>query len=93
MNAKTKKWLAVWLFWLGIHFVLLFWWGDGWEPNHESYLDIDGDIWPFSGGDLDYDYDISEFLVYTGLPMLIYWVVRLFKEAEEDCEDNHNEDS
>ena len=39
------------------------------------------------------DYDISEFLVYTGLPMLIYWVVRLFKEAEEDCVDNHNEDS
>ena len=58
MNAKTKKWLAVWLIWLGIHFVLLFWWGDGWEPNHDSYLDIDGDIWPFSGGDLDLDYDI-----------------------------------
>ncbi len=80
----TKAWLATYLIWVGIHFVLLFWGAQHWEPYNEDFLGLNQDIWPFGGASLKYDYDLSEFIVYTIVPFIVYWVIRLYKESRSD---------
>lgn len=86
---KTKKnpkkaWLATYLIWVGIHFVLLFWGAKRWEPYNEDFLGLNHDIWPFGNTTLRSDYDFSEFIVYTIVPLIVYWVIRLYKESRSD---------
>ena len=76
--------LAFYMIWVALHFVFLFWGSAGeWAPNLDDFLDIDGDIWPFGDSNLE-DYDISEFLVYSLIPIFIYHIIKLFKQTTSE---------
>lgn len=87
-TIHKKRLLAFYLIWIGIHFILLFWGTENWNPGFENFFDIQYGVWPFSSGELHEDYDISEFLVYSCVPLIIYWVIRLFKESRENVGDS-----
>lgn len=79
---NTKIWFAIYLIWVCIHFVLLFWGTEYWEPGIEDFFDINYGVWPFSGEELRNDYDVSEFIVYSVIPLTIYWIIYLLKGSK-----------
>lgn len=88
MKPLTKRLLAVYILWVMLHFIFLVA-GD----NFFGYTDINrylgitrDDFWPFDAN--MHDYDITEFFVYSLLPVSLYWAIRLIKESlpsNEQC--------
>ena len=81
MKPLTKQLLAAYICWVMLHLIFLVA-----GHNFFNYLGINDylgavekDFWPFDA-ELR-DYDITEFLIYSIMPVAIYWVVRLVKES------------
>ena len=80
MKSLTKQLLAAYVCWVMLHLIFLVeghnFFGDV-EMNH--YLGVvKKEFWPEE--DIDC-YDITEFVIYTIMPVAIYWVIRLIKES------------
>lgn len=81
---KTKVLLAIYLIWVCVHFVLLFWGTEYWAPGIDDFFDIEYGVWPFCGDDLNDAYDLSEFVVYSVVPLIIYKIVMLLKGSKNN---------
>ena len=88
MKPLTKQLLAAYICWVMLHLIFLvaghnFF--DEVDINH--YLGVvDKDFWPED--DMD-SYDITEFIIYSILPVAIYWAIRLVKESLPPKEDKY----
>ena len=71
MKFSNKK-KGNYLIWVAVNFVFLLALGDLSFGN--------GNFYPFRGFDRVWDYDISEFLLYTVAPLLIILAIKLRKE-------------
>ena len=81
MKPLTQRLFAAYICWVMLHFIFLVA-GDnffGYSHINSYFGHVETDFWPFDA-DLD-DYDITEFLIYTIMPVATYWVVRLIKET------------
>lgn len=72
----SKKLIGLYLLWILLHLVLLL---TNW--NNSSYASKA--IWPFSNNSRIEDYDFTEFLLYTIVPIFILIIINLFKEPKK----------
>jgi hypothetical protein len=82
MKKPSNKVIAVYLAWVLIHFGL--WVSNGAKSN--DY--VRGYFYPFNDGVPSYYfkafyYDITEFLFYAIAPILIYYIITLFKSKDQ----------
>lgn len=77
----SKQVVGYYLVWFLLHLILLL---INWRASSSS----NGYFWPFSKhSDLD-DYDFSEFILYTVVPLIILVIVNLFKDPKETKAEN-----
>ena len=83
MDKKTKNTLlAVYIGWAFLHLIFLFLGMSG--NGHDGF-------WPFSESErfrsnnegISGTYDFSEFLVYSGSPLVIYFIYKLLNKKED----------
>jgi len=82
MKKPSNKVIAVYLTWVLIHFGL--WVSNGAKSN--DY--VRGYFYPFNDGVSAYYfktfyYDITEFLFYAIVPILIYYIITLFNSKDQ----------
>jgi hypothetical protein len=82
MKSKNEKtMLAIYIGWAFLHLVFL---AIGWSGRSHSYF------WPFSDddnygrNDISVIYDLSEFLVYVGGPVVVYVIYRLINNEPKN---------
>lgn len=80
MKPLTKQLLAVYISWVMLHLFFLVAGHNFFnEVDINHYLGVvDKDFWP---DDDMHSYDITEFIIYSILPVAVYWVIRLVKES------------
>jgi hypothetical protein len=83
MKKPGNKVIAVYLTWVLIHFGL---WVSNGAKITSSY--VRGYFYPFNDGERAYYfkafyYDITEFLFYTIVPILIYYIITLFNSPKD----------
>lgn len=86
MKPLTKQLLAAYICWVMLNIIFLVagdnFWGEI-EINH--YLGVvKNEFFPFEDADWGSymrAYDITEFIIYSILPVAVYWVIRLVKES------------
>lgn len=71
----SKQIVGYYLIWFSIHLILLLVNWDVSEYANERF-------WPFSVRSRIEHYDLSEFLLYSLLPLIILVIINLFKETE-----------
>lgn len=75
LSTKGKKWLWFYGIWFVTNLIMFFW---------GKKLDCDHD-WTFPLVDVQYDYDITELLLYAVLiPLVIYGITNLFKKKKSN---------
>lgn len=91
MKPLTKQLLAAYICWVMLHLIFLVA-GDNFfgeiEINH--YLGhVENEFFPFEDeyGHYMRVYDITEFIIYSILPVAVYWAIRLVKESLPPKED------
>jgi len=73
LSVKGKKWLWFYGIWFVANLIMLFW-GRKWECDHD---------WTIPFVKVQYDYDITEFLLYAVLiPFVIYGWATLVKKKK-----------
>jgi hypothetical protein len=73
----SKQVVGFYLIWFLLHLILLL-------TNWKASRSANDYFWPFSKrSDLE-DYDFSEFILYTLVPLIILVIVNLFKDPKED---------
>ena len=75
-SNNTKKVIGVFLVWVLIQLVLLL-------VNWNSNLSARDSIWPFSENSELGDYDLTEFLLYTIVPLFGFIIFILFKDSKD----------
>lgn len=91
MKPLTKQLLAAYICWVMLHLIFLVagdnFFGDI-DTNH--YLGVvKNEFFPFEDESGHYIrvYDITEFIIYSILPIAVYWAIRLVKESLPPKED------
>lgn len=91
MKPLTKQLLAAYSCWVMLHLIFLVagdnFFGDI-DTNH--YLGVvKNEFFPFEDeyGHYIRVYDITEFIIYSILPIAVYWAIRLVKESLPPKED------
>jgi len=69
MKLSKRTW-GLYIIWVFFHFILLI------LPKGGSYYSKD-QFWPFCDGSYSEAYDISEFLIYSLLPVVIIYAIKL----------------
>ena len=69
MKLSKRTW-GLYLIWVFFHFILLI------LPKQGSYYSKH-EFWPFSDGSYSEAYDASEFLIYSLLPLVIIYALKL----------------
>lgn len=91
MKPLTKQLLAAYICWVMLHLIFLVA-GD----NFFGYIDtnqylgvVKNEFFPFEDeyGHYMRVYDITEFIIYSILPVAVYWAIRLVKESLPQKED------
>lgn len=75
MNLSKKTW-GYYLLWVFLHFILLIIPKDHYDSDYTEF-------WPFTGKTLGQSYDLSEFLVYSLLPLVIIYSIKLIKNEKD----------
>lgn len=74
MKLSKKTW-DLYLIWVFIHFILLI------LPKDEAaFYYQHRQFWPFGEGSYSETYDISEFLIYSSVPLVIFYAQKLIKD-------------
>ncbi len=92
MKPLTKQLLAAYICWVMLHLIFLVagdnFWGDI-DTNH--YLGVvENEFFPFEHPNWESymkAYDVTEFIIYSILPVALYWAIRLVKESLPSKED------
>lgn len=94
MKKLTKTQIAIFLGWCFLH-IILFSIGSGYGSNRWNAEKCKAEFWPFNSKNNTecFDdktiaaYNITELLVYIGLPIMIYFILRLIKADEANKQD------
>ena len=77
MEQDENKVLGYFLIWIAIHLLFLLVFSDGMFSSENMGTD---NFWPFCGD--EGNYDITEFLFYTIVPPLVFFIIYLFASEE-----------
>lgn len=82
MKPLTKQLLAAYICWEMLHLIFLVAGNRFFGSVDMNFFlgRIDDDFWPLDHSSLSC-YDITEFIIYSTLPIAVYWVIRLVKES------------
>jgi hypothetical protein len=76
LASIPNRWKVVYLVWFLINLILLF--------ISEKPFSQDGNPYPFNGyWRTYYDYNYTEFIFYLIVPIVIYFVIKLWKKKDE----------
>jgi len=82
MKFTYGKLKSVYLIWLSINFIFFLTSGNFMNMNLSRYLFLyNEDFYPFDGF-YHKTYDITEFIIYSILPISIYFIVKLWRKKE-----------
>lgn len=91
MKPLTKQLLAAYICWVMLHLIFLVAGHNFFdEVDINQYLGhVENEFFPFEDeyGDYMRVYDITEFIIYSILPVAVYWAIRLVKESLPPKED------
>ena len=74
MRLSKKTW-GYYLIWVFLHFTLWILPKDGYGSSYQEF-------WPFTSGSLSETYDLSEFLIYSLLPLVIIYSIKLIRDGK-----------
>ena len=74
MHLSRRTW-GLYIIWVFIHFILWVLPKDGYGPTYREF-------WPFGEGGVD-SYDTSEFLIYSLLPLVIIYSLKLIRNDKD----------